>query len=69
MKLSEWIDKRTAKSGGTRTAVREELAAASGVSVVTVNHVDNGMRLKNYEKAKALSDATKGAVTPEELCE
>ncbi len=48
--------------------MREELAVKSGVSLVTVSHCDNGMRLKNWEKAKALSDATKGAVTPEELC-
>ena len=28
-----------------------------------------GMRLKNYDRAKAISDATEGAVSIQELCE
>jgi DNA-binding transcriptional regulator YdaS (Cro superfamily) len=68
VKLSEWIDKKVSATR-SRTSVRQELATISGVSFVTVTHVDSGMRLKSYEKAKALSDATGGKVSTEELCE
>lgn len=69
MTLTDWITACVDKSGMNRTTIRERLASASGVSLVTIANVDNGMRLKNYDKAKALSDATKGSVTTEELCE
>lgn len=70
MKLADWITLRVvATTGGTRSAVYVELSKESGVSTQTIANVDRGMRLKTYDRAKALSDATDGAVTVAELCE
>jgi transcriptional regulator with XRE-family HTH domain len=66
MKLNEWIDSRLKT---TRHAAYAELAEKSGISVQTIANIDRGMRLNTYSRAKAISDATKGAVTVEELCE
>jgi hypothetical protein len=46
-----------------------ELARAARMSYTAVHRALNGKPLKMYEKAKALSDATGGAVTVKELCE
>jgi hypothetical protein len=66
MKLKEWIDRQP---GDTRTEVYARLAEESGVSLQTISSVDRGMLLKSYPRAKAISEATGGAVTVEELCE
>ena len=53
----------------------EELSAESGVSYMTIKKARRGYKISKYEKAKALSDATKPSpdaepmVTVEELCE
>lgn len=61
MTLAEYKE-RTGKSWRT-------IADESGVSLVTVRAVGNGMRLKNYGVAKSISDATCGDVSIKELCE
>lgn len=63
MTLREYVH----KNGGTETLQR--ISDDSGVSMVTLRHVMSGMKLKLYEKAKAVSDATRGKVSVAELCE
>ncbi len=85
MKLSEWIDKRvkgkacevyhpvhhTRQCTGCkpRGEAYAYLAEATGISDETIANVDRGMRLKTYDRAKAIEAATKGLVTVQELCE
>jgi hypothetical protein len=68
MKLSEWIDMKLEGTSGRRTDIRIRLSIDSGVSLVTIAHVDKGMMLSNLDKARAISDATLGAVTLTDLC-
>jgi len=63
MKLHEYVH----KNGGTETLQR--ISEESEVSMVTLRHVMSGMKLKLYDKAKAISDATRGKVSVAELCE
>ena len=67
MTLHEYVD--LCRDGGTRTRVYRALARASGVHWQTIKDCDRGMRLANYSKAKALSDATDGKVSIKELCD
>lgn len=67
MTLHEYVD--LCRDGGTRTLVYRALARASGVHWQTIKDVDRGMRLSNYDKAKALSNATGGKVSIKELCD
>jgi hypothetical protein len=69
MRLNEWIDERLAKTKTSRWDVCQELAEKSGVTAQTIANIDRGMRLNTYRRAKALSDATRGAVSVAELCE
>jgi len=43
--------------------------AGTPISLNTIANVDRGMKLNTYDKAKALSDLTGGAVSVAELCE
>ena len=46
-----------------------EVADESGISYVTVRNAANGMLIKQYDVAKAISEATGEEVTVAELCE
>lgn len=50
------------------TTVRE-LSEKTGVSRMTLFKVIKGYRMKNYDKARAISEATQGIVRIEDLCE
>jgi hypothetical protein len=74
MKFSEWIDKETVNRRMNRTQIIRELSevlTAKGlhISIATLSTCDRGARIKSYWRAKALSDATGGAVSVPELCE
>jgi len=61
MKLNEYMKKHPKLT----TAA---LAAKAKISRVTVSNVCHGLCLTNYHKAKALSEATGGVVTLDDLC-
>lgn len=61
MRLGEYIDQKLGTVKG--------LVKASGVSYQTVKSARRGMLIEKYHVAKAISDATSGAVTIKELCE
>jgi len=72
--LTEWIDKRIAKFACTRHVMHQNMCdqlakAGTPISLNTIAAVDRGMKLSMYDKAKALSDLTGGAVSVAELCE
>lgn len=69
MKLSEWVAAKAKKTKKTKTAILKELATVSGVSLLTLQIAERGAPLSRYPKAKSISEATKGAVTIEDLCE
>lgn len=74
MTLTEWIDKRVAKFACTRHSLYQNMVdnlakAGTPISLNTIANVDRGMKLNTYDKAKALSDLTGGAVSVAELCE
>lgn len=66
--FSRWVDRTCAVEGIDRVTMFERLAATSGVGVRTIRLTFRGYRLARYRLAKALSDATGGAVTVEDLC-
>ena len=49
--------------------ILEEIVAESKVSMLTLRGLMRGQKLVRYDKAKAISEATGGKVTIEELCE
>jgi hypothetical protein len=57
------------KTGKNKTAVLKDLAKTSGVSLLTLQSVEKGATLRLYDKAKAISQATKGVVSVDELCD
>ncbi len=76
MKLAAWIQERIDK--GIYTHRKDAYRMISGsilaqggetVSAFTIENTARGMRLKQYSKAKAISVATEGKVSVEELCE
>lgn len=75
MKFDKYIERevnRRNKTSETRvypTYVLKELSKKSGVSWVTLQKVMHGGRLKMYETAQKVSDATDGQVKVKELCE
>jgi predicted transcriptional regulator len=69
MTLHEWITERSEALGLSRRAIMEDLSAMAGVSVVTLSSVDRGARLTRYALARAVSEATGGQVSIQELCE
>lgn len=52
-----------------KTNILKELAEASKVSLLTLQNIERGGKIRLYAKAKAISDATGGKVKVEELCE
>jgi len=76
MKLDAWIAAEIAegRASGKKDACKKLSAATKTtggetVSALTIESAAGGMRIKKYPKAKAIQDATKGAVTVAELCE
>jgi hypothetical protein len=69
MKLKDWIAQQAKQRQTSKAQVIREVSAKSWVTETTVANVSRGMRLALYAKAKAISDATGGEVTVEELCE
>lgn len=69
MKLGKWVETSALEWDCTVTSVYESLSEASGVSTQTISSVARGARMNRYDLAKAISVATQGAVTVEELCE
>ena len=62
MNLKRYLEEEDAPS-------LQELAEKASVSYTTLKSVRRGMRLKTYDVAKRVSDATDGNVTIKELCE
>lgn len=62
MRFPEWIDKQPR---GTLTRVARD----AGVASSTVRLAARGELVRTYRTAKAISEATDGAVTVRELCE
>jgi DNA-binding transcriptional regulator YdaS (Cro superfamily) len=68
MTLHEWIDSQQAEYPSlSRTYFMQRLREVSGVSMTTLSALDRGARLTRADKAHALINATKGAVTLEDL--
>lgn len=57
--LKEWVAQNPGKLA--------DVSGSSGVSLQTLRNVCNGMLLSSWTRAKAVSEATKGEVTPLEL--
>lgn len=51
------------------TPVLVEVQSKSGVSMLTLRGLVRGMKLKRYDKAKKISEATGDKVSVEDLCE
>ena len=62
MRLADWIQER---GRGAMAALSRD----SGLSYLTVFRASRGRAIKTYATAKALSVATGGVVSVEELCE
>jgi DNA-binding XRE family transcriptional regulator len=45
-----------------------DFAKAAKVSIVTVNNIRRGLMISKYGVAKAISAATKGAVSIDDIC-
>lgn len=74
MKLATWIQREidAGLATGKRNAcvkLSEKTKKSSYVSALTIENVAGGLRLKRYDKAKSISEATGGDVTIAELCE
>lgn len=75
MKFSKYVEQELKKLNSkgeqkyTKTQYLTEFAERSGVSLLTLQNIDRGSKLVNYNKAKDVSKATKGAVTVKDLCE
>lgn len=64
MTLAEWVSKHDDPA-----AEVARLTAVSGLSAGTVRLAVRGVAVRTYSRAKALSEATGGAVSIESLCE
>lgn len=69
MKLNTYVIKQIEKTGKNKTTLLKELSAASGVSLLTLQGVERGATMRLYDKAKAVSVATHGEVSVDELCD
>lgn len=69
MNLNEHVESNMRTQGTTKLRVLTCIAADAGVSVQLLYTILAGKKLKNYNKAKAISAATGGQVTIGELCE
>jgi hypothetical protein len=68
MTLHQWINKQVKEYPAlSRTYFMQRLRTASGVSLTTLGALDRGAKLTRGDKAQALVDATKGAITLEDL--
>lgn len=69
MKLREYVKQEAERRAESQRKVLESLVVKSGVSFFTCSLAARGGLLSKYQVAKAISDATGGAVTVRELCE
>lgn len=69
MTLHEWVTLQSQQQQCSRTAILENLAKKSKVSLATLRPVDRGAKIRNYQKAQEVSKATGSSVTITELCE
>jgi transcriptional regulator with XRE-family HTH domain len=69
MKFKAYVSLLVKSEKTTKTKVLEKLAEQSGISLLTLQHVERGSTLKLYDKAKKLSEATNGRVKISDLCE
>lgn len=76
MTLAKYIEvelkrRRKASENGSvhKTAILKELSEKCSVSLLTLQNVERGGKIRLYQKAKAISDATGGVVKVEDLCE
>jgi hypothetical protein len=69
MKLRDWVTIMATRGNTSRRTVLSHLARVSGVSLMTLGNVDRNARLGNYRTAKAVSEATGGEVSVEDLCD
>jgi len=69
MKLAKWVEDQVRKTGGFKTHILKDLAARSGVSLLTLQQVERGGRMDSYTKAKQVSEATDNKVKIRDLCE
>ena len=68
MTFQEWVNLRIEEGKAkNRSEVFDLVSMSSGVSVTTLAAIYSGMLLSRYSKAKALSEATAGAVEIEEI--
>lgn len=67
MKLNTYVASEVKKTGKNKTAILKHLAQESSVSLLTLQGVERGATLEKFSKAKAVSDATGGAVSVLEL--
>ena len=57
-RLSEYLDAKAKAGGISRTAAMETRARDAGVSSATIRNLLRGMRLRQYDKIKRLSQIT-----------
>lgn len=74
MTFKDWVDKKALAMCTNKTAVLTAmsealLAAGTPISLHTLSTLERGSKLRNYPRAKALSEATNGQVSIAELCE
>lgn len=69
MKLSEYVAAEVEKQSKNKTTILKELSKKCNVSLLTLQGAERGATMRMYDKAKAVSDATGGAVSVSELCE
>lgn len=75
MRLAQWVEeqiKDVTKAGGEALSKRDVLKSLSErakVSLMTLAPVERGARMGNYDKARAVSEATGWKVTIPELCD
>ncbi len=70
MTLADWIKEQLeADLGANRISVLQSLAAKAGVNWHTIEAATRGARMGNYQKARAISQATDWKVTILDLCD
>jgi hypothetical protein len=69
MYFSEYVQQQMKRRKLTYSKpILEEILIKSKVSMLTLRGLMKGQKLVRYDKAKAVSDATQGKVSVEELC-
>lgn len=72
MTLHDWIDHQITTGKARNRGDAIELLRASlpmPISAATLAAVDRGAKIRSYERAKSILEATDGMVTIPELCE